>query len=166
MSLRRRSYDVGVMLGALRVPYNITSIIKNITTQYVIEEFGTIVSVINANDYSRVKEQLETTFKGFRYIFVSVADNLEKKRYEIIWELMRSGYMKWLRHLYSSQFAVILETGNLSNFIIDERLRIWDNKPMYRYLIEDNLNAKEESLKRVLSKDPSFFDYMPEVFSL
>lgn len=158
---RRLTYDVGVMLGALKVSYNIANIIKNRTTQYIIEDFGVVVSVINTGDYVLVDDQLDVMLKGYRKIFIADTDSLEKKRYEIIWDLMRSGYIKWLRDTYASQFPTLLEAGNLGNLIIDERLFIWDNKPMYKYLIQDNLEAKKVGFRRVLSQDPSFFDYMP-----
>lgn len=161
MSFRRLTYDVGIMLGALKVPYNITSVIKNITTQYVIEDFGVVVSVINPGDYGYVNEALDKIFKDYSKVFISERDNISEKRYETIWQLMRSGYMKWLRSTYPAQFPSLLEAGNLGNLIIDERLHIWGNKPKYKYLIQDNLAAKEAGFRRVLSQDPSFFDYMP-----
>lgn len=161
MSFRRVSYDVGVMLGALRVPFTTTSLIKNRTVQYIIDDFGVVVSVINRADYGIVDERIEEALKGHRKIFVTEGDNLDEKRYEVLWALMRSGYMKWLRMTYSSQFPTLLETGNLGNLIIDERLFIWDNKPKYKFLIQDNLEAKKMGYRQILSRDPSFFDYMP-----
>lgn len=161
MSLKRTIYDVGVVLGALKVPYNITSIIKNITTQFIVEEFGVVINVMNAADYSLINERVNELFKDYRILFVSDKEAISEKRYEILWAMMKSGYMKWLRLNYSAQFVNILETDNLGNRIIDERLAIWDNKPKYRYYIQDNEDAKEVGFRRVLSRDPSFFDYMP-----
>jgi hypothetical protein len=161
MSLRRTTYDVGAMLGAFRVPYNITSVIKNITTQYIIEDFGVVISVINPGDYGTVNERLDTVLKDYRKIFVSSNDDLNEKRYEIIWSLMKSGYMKWLRYTYPSQFPNIMETDNLGGRIIDERIARWGNVPKYRYLVEDSISAKNVGFRQLLSRDPSFFDYMP-----
>lgn len=161
MSFRRVSYDVGVMLGALKVPFTTTSLIKNRTVQYIVDDFGVVISVINRADYGIVDERIEEALKGFSSIFVTEDDNLDKKRYEVLWELMRSGYMKWLRHTYPAQFPTLLEAGNLGNLIIDERLFIWDNKPKYKFLIQDNLEAKKMGHRQILSRDPSFFDYMP-----
>lgn len=161
MSLRRTTYDVGITLGALRVPYTITSVIKNITTQYILDDFGVVVSVINPGDYGIIDDKLNTIFKDYRKVFVSERDNLSEKRYEIVWSLMRSGYMKWLRSIYATQFPTIIETDNLGGRIIDERLERWANKPKYRYLIMDNIEAKKSGFRQVLSHDPSFFDYMP-----
>jgi hypothetical protein len=161
MSLRRISYDVGVLLGALRVPYMIMNVIKSITVQYLVEDFGVVISVINPGDYKVIKEKVESSFEGWRHVYISTSEEVNNKRYDIIWELMRSGYMKWLRMIYTAQFPNIIEADNLGGRIIDERLRLWDGQNKYKFLIEDNLQAKEIGFRRMLSKDPSFFDYMP-----
>lgn len=161
MSLRSMSYDVGVLLGALRVPYIITNVLKHITIQYVIEDFGVVISVINPGDYNLVKDRIETTFPGWRQIFISTANEINDKRYEVIWDLMRSGYMKWLRSVYRTQFPAIIETDNLGGRIIEERLRVWGGEHQYKFLIEDNIQAQKVSFRRIITQDPSFFDYMP-----
>lgn len=163
MSLRRSVTDVSTLLGALRVPYDITSVYKNITVQYVIKVFGTVVSVITPNEYGAVSSKVEDVFKGYRQLYFATSENISEKRYEIIWELMRSGYMKWLRHTYGPQFSNIIETDNLGGKIINERLKVWDYQPKYLYLITENLEAQGASFRRILAEDPAFFDYMPEV---
>jgi hypothetical protein len=161
MSLVRVTYDTGVLLGALRVPYNITNVIKNITTQFIIEQFGVVVSVITPGDYGIVNEKVNTILKDYRHIFITEKDDLSEKRYDIVWELMRSGYMKWLRLSYRAQFPILMDTDNLGTRIIDERLRIWANKPKYMFFIKDNVEAKKAGFRQILSQDHSFFDYMP-----
>jgi hypothetical protein len=149
------------MLGALRVPYDVMSVYKQITIQYVVKQFGVVVSAINPSDYGAISSKVEETFEGYRHIYVASTDNISDKRYEVVWDLMRGGYMKYLRSVYGAQFPNILETDNLAGRIIEERLRIWDNKPMYIYLIQDNLEAQKMGARRLLAEDPSFFDYMP-----
>jgi hypothetical protein len=161
MSLRRTSYDVGTMLGALKVPYTVTNVIKNITVQYIIETFGVIVNVMSGADYTIVSDKTTEVFKDYRHVFVSTSDEINEKRYEIIWALMQSGYMKYIRESYGNHFPSLLETDGLGNGIIDERLKRWADKPMYVYLIKDNLEAKNANIRRLLTHDPSFFDYMP-----
>lgn len=161
MSITRTSYDVGVLLGAFRLHYKITNIIKHITTQYIINDFGIIVSVVITGDKSRVATKLEETYPGYKYIFITVGDNIDDHRHPVLWELMRSGYLTWLRTTYRSSFKSILESGNLANLIIDERLRCWDDKPMYKFLIADNKTVKKTGAIRALSENPAFFDYMP-----
>lgn len=161
MSIERLSYDTGVLLGALRVPYKITNVIKNITTQFVIQDFGVVVSVFAPENYSMVDERLDSSFKGWRKIFITDSNDLNSKRYDIVWALMKSGYMKWLRFQYSAQFVNILEADGLGNKIIAERLNRWSDLPKYKFLVQDNIIAKNTPTRQVLSKDPSFFDYMP-----
>lgn len=161
MSLRRTVTDVGTVLGALRVPYSVASVYKNITVQYVIGEFGVVVSVITPTDYGAISSKVEETFIGYRHIYVATNDNISDKRYEIIWELMRSGYMRWIRMSYGAQFPNILETDNLGGRIIEQRLKVWDNQPKHLYLINSNLEAQQIGFRRVLAEDPAFFDYMP-----
>lgn len=161
MSLRRTVTDIGTMLGALRVPYDITSVYKNTTVQYVIKPFGVVISIMSPSDYGITSSKVEEHFKDYRLVYVATNDNISDKRYEIIWELMRSGYMRWLRRTYSTQFPNILEADNLGNKIIDERLKVWNYQPKYIYLINDNLEAQQIGFRRVLADDPAFFDYMP-----
>jgi len=161
MSYRSLTYDVGIMLGALKVPYIVTNVIKTITVQYVVDMFGVVVSVINPTDYSVINEKIDVVFKDYRKIFISEKDNLDEKRYETIWALMQSGYMRWLRFQYPAQFPSLINSNSLSNLIIDERLKRWANKPMYKFLIQDNIEAKNIGTHRLLSVDPGFFDYMP-----
>ncbi len=161
MSIERLSYDAGVLLGALRVPYKVTNIIKNVTTQFVVQDFGVIVSVFASENYTMVDERLDSSFKGWRKVFITEANDLNAKRYDIVWALMKSGYMKWLRFQYSAQFVNILEADGLGNRIIEERLARWSDLPKYKFLVEDNIIAKNTPTRQVLSKDASFFDYMP-----
>ena len=161
MSLRRTVTDVGTMLGALRVPYDVTSVYKNTTVQYVIKPFGVVVSIMSPADYGVISSKVEEHFKDYRLVYVATNDDISEKRYEIIWELMRSGYMRWLRRTYSVQFPNILEADGLGDRIIDERLKVWNYQPKYIYLINDNLEAQQIGFRRVLTDDPAFFDYMP-----
>lgn len=162
MSLRKTTYDVGILLGALRVPYSISNLIKNVTTQYIVDDFGVVVSVLNSADYSMVSNRVDEVYKNFRQVYVATSDDIDEKRYEIIWALMQSGYMMWLRFSFGARFPNILETDGLADRIINERLRRWDNMPMYSYLIQYNMEAKQMNIRRLLAQDPSFFDYMPQ----
>ena len=139
MSLRRTIYDIGSVLGALRVPYTIASIIKNTTTQYVVDSFGVVVNVMNGGDYTIVSERTNEVFKDYRHIYVATSDDISEKRYEIIWALMQSGYMKYIREMYGNHFPQLLETDGLADRIINELLKRWADKPMYAYLIKDHI---------------------------
>ncbi len=161
MSLRRVSSDIGAILAALRIPFSVISLNKKISVQYVINEFGVVISLQTESDLSIIRNKIERSFYGYRYIFVYINDDLEETRYKIIWDLMRSGYMIWLRETYGQRFINFIDENNFGTKIIDERLRIWNNKAKFGYLIRKNLEAKEVGYRRTLATDPSFFDYMP-----
>jgi hypothetical protein len=85
---------------------------------------------------------------------------LIEKRDEIIWTLMRGGFMTYIRQNFPRQFTRLIADG-FGDKIIKERLRRWADKPMYRFLIEEDIKAKEVPTTMVLSMEPAFFDYMP-----
>ena len=71
--------------------------------------------------------------------------------------------MKWLRTTFPRQTRELLVgTNNMARRIVEERLRIWNKKAKYKFLIEGNEVALRENLYFELSRDLSFFDYMPE----
>jgi len=160
MPFEELAAEVGISLQTLRVPTKKTSVIPDTTVQFVSEDFGTIVSVIDRADYSYVNKTVREKYPDHRYVYVSTYDNLIEKRDEIVWTLMEGGYMYYIRQNYPRQFNRLIAEG-FGNKIIKERLRRWDNKPMYRFLIEENVKAKDLPTTMVLSMEPAFFDYMP-----
>lgn len=162
MSIKETSYDMEVLLKALKIPFSSTNVIRHVTTQFIVEDLGIVVTILNPNDYTMVKERVNFLFKDWKLLFITAASDISAKRYHIVFEFMRSGYMKWLREMYRNQYVQIIETDNLGRRIIEERLRLWDNKPMYRLFIQENVNALKNNFRRIISEDPGFFDYMPE----
>jgi len=161
MSIKETSYDVEVFLKALKIPFSTTNVLKHITTQFIIEDLGIVLTVLNPNDYAMINDRVNFLFKEWKLLYIPAAVDVQAKRYPIIFEFMRSGYMKWLREIYRNQYVQIIETDNLGRRIIEERLRLWDNKPMYRLFIQENVNALKNSFRRIISEEPGFFDYMP-----
>lgn len=161
--LRSLESDVSIILHNFMVKHRKINLIRDISVQFIIDDFGLIVCCMNRMDYMQANEMINTQFSGWRTIFISTGDNLLEKKYEILWDLMRCGYMKWLRTTYPRQIKRVLNgPDNLGNRIINERLRIWANKPKFRYLIEDNKIAIRNGVLRELTNDSSFFDFMPE----
>jgi hypothetical protein len=154
--------EVEAIVSALHVPYNVESLGKNLPSIVKCELFGTVISGIEAKDYSFVKEKIEEKYKGFRIVFVTTADNLIDKKDDIIWELMRSGYMRYIRQTYPKQFNTLIMYHSLGNKIINERLRLYGDRPCYQFLVEENKAALRQQPSFVLSIDTSFYDYMPE----
>lgn len=161
MSIKETSYDVEVLLKALKIPFSTTNVMRHITTQFIIDDLGIVLSVLNPSDYSTINERVNFLFKEWKLMYIASTTDVVDRRYNIIFDFMRSGYMKWLRRAYRNQYVQIIETDNLGRRIIEERLRLWDNKPKYRLFIQENIEALKTSFRRIVSEEPGFFDYMP-----
>jgi len=154
--------EIKIMLHSFRVDAKIDRVIKNISVQFVMELFGTIVCGVNRPDYKLVADQINQDYPGYRVVYIVTDDNMLEKKDEVLWALMRGGYIKWIRMKYSRVFNESIIRGNLGNKIIDQRLRIWNGQPKYKFLIDDNEYARRNSASYILSLDPGFFDYMPK----
>lgn len=152
--------EVAITLQSLRVPSKKVSVVSEASAQFVNEEFGTIISVIDRADYGFVNKTVKENYPDYRYVYISTYDNLIEKRDEIVWALMAGGYMTYIRQNFPRQFQRLIADG-FGNKIIRERLRRWADKSMYRFLIEENVRAKDIPTTMVLSTEPAFFDYMP-----
>jgi len=152
--------EVAITLQSLRVPSKKTSVVKEVSTQFVCDDFGTIVSVINRADYGYINKVVKQQYPNHRYVYISTYDNMTEKRDEIIWSLMEGGFMTYIRQNFPRQFQRLITDG-FGNKIIKERLRRWADKPMYKFFIEDNIKAKDVPVTMILATEPAFFDYMP-----
>lgn len=163
MDLQELESHINITLRTLMLNSKKISILKNVAVAFLVDDFGTIICGINRADYSQIDYILEEKFKGWRRVYITVQDDVQKKKYDIIWELMRGGYMKWLRESYPRQLKNTLNgPDNLGNKILQERLRIWAGRSKYTYLIEDTKSVLKYGLMRELAHNPGFFDYMPE----
>jgi hypothetical protein len=162
-NLQQTIEDVAIMLSQFKLAYKKISLVKDSSVQFIIQDFGLVVCCVNRLDYTQVNSTVEDKFGGWRLVFISVGDTILEKRLEVLWALMKGGYMKWLRYTYPRQIKnVLLGHDNLGQSIIKERLRVWNNQPKFKYLIEDNMVALKNGVYTELTNDPSFFDYMPE----
>jgi hypothetical protein len=160
MPFEEMEAEIAITLQSLKVPVKKASVVPDVSAQFVSEDFGTIVSVITRADYSYINKIVKEHYPDYRYVYISTYDNLIEKRSEIIWTLMKSGYMTYIRQNFPRQFARLIADG-FGDKIIKERLRRWGDKPMYKFLIEEDIKAKEVPTTMVLSMEPAFFDYMP-----
>jgi len=127
--------------------------------QFLVEQFGFIVHVVNSK-FFEIPEL--DPYKDWRQVYINENDDLNKKREEMVWELMKSGYMTWFRETHNQAFKNLLLNYDYSKKIIDQRLKIWNNKPKYNFLIERNIRARSMSSTYLISVEPGFFDDMPE----
>jgi len=150
------------ILQTLRLAFDVYYLTKGTSIQFVVNDFGTIICGLDRNEYSGVNDVVESNFPGYRKVFFSSFDDPLEKKDEIIWALMSGGYMRWLRFTFPRQFTNSIVMENLGNRIIDERLKRWNDKAMFKSFIDDNKDARVNSASYILSIDPGFFDYMPE----
>jgi len=162
MTIEQLESDISVILSSLRVDYKKMSVIKEVSVQFIVEEFGTIICGLNRADYLLVSKTIEKQFgSGWRIVYLSLQDSLLEKKDEVIWDLMRGGYIRYIRNKYPRQFRELIVMQNFGRKIIEQRLKVWNNEPKFNFLIEENKAALKEAFTYILSIDPSFFDYMP-----
>ena len=163
MFLSELEDHVSIILNQLMVKYLKHVLIKGVSVQFNIQDFGLVISCMDRTDYAQVSTKIQENYKDWRVIYITTNDNLIESKFKILWALMRGGYMKWLRYTYPRQVKNVLNgPENLGRRIIEERVRIWGGKQKYIYLINDNIVALKNGVLQELNSDPSFFDYMPE----
>lgn len=162
MTLDELETQLKVMLHAFRVGYKIDRLIKSITFQFVVNDFGLVVSGVVGGDCKLISSSVEQAFPNYRKIFILDTDNLLEAKDRVLWALMQGGYVSWLRDTYYRDFKNIITMQEFGKKIINQRLKIWAGKEKYKYLIEYNESALRQSATYMLSIDPSFYDYMPE----
>ena len=162
MSLDELEADIKTMISSFRLTANKATLLREASFQFIIEEFGVIICGINRADYTMVRESINTRFgDGWRVVYVSVQDPLLEKKDDILWELMRGGYIQHIRSKYPRQFRELVVMQNFGKKIIDKRLAVWGDTPKYRYLVDENKAALKEASTYILSINPGFYDYMP-----
>lgn len=108
----------------------------------------------------------DTTLTGtvdsstWRIIKARPNDLMEEKKMEIFWELMRSGYMNYLRAEVPRTFKAMITSQGWDKKIIKKRLEIYKEDAKYNYLRELNKWALKESSAYVLAINPGFFDFL------
>jgi len=152
--------EISITLQSLKVPSKKVSVVPDVSIQFVCDEFGVVVSVINRADYSYILKTVKEHYPGYNYVFVSTYDNLIEKRNQIVWTLMEGGFMTYIRQNFPRQFQHLMTDG-FGNKIIRERLRRWNDEPKFKFLINENVQAMDIPVTMVLATEPAFFDYMP-----
>lgn len=160
MSLETLDGEITITLRTLRVPFKRINVVKQISTQFICEDFGVIVSSINRDDYTFVRDAVAAAYPNYRYVFIATNDNLVEAKDEVIWALMQGGFLRYVRINYSRQFNNLIMEG-FGQKIINERLRRWGDQPKYKFLIEENKKVLNLPTNMIITNDPAFFDYMP-----
>lgn len=154
--------EITSILEAFRLNFKKMSVVKDASIQFIVEQFGLIVCGLNRADYLMVSKAIEKQFgSGWRVVYVADGDSLLKKKEEILWDLMRSGYMRHIRYSYPRQFRELITMQNFDKKIIAQRLEVWNGQAKFKFLIEENQAALREASTYILSVDPGFYDHMP-----
>jgi len=162
MTLDELEIELTVMLRAFRVGYKVDRLISAISVQFVIPQFGVVVTGLVASEYRLVSESVAQAYPDYRKVYIAHSDSLLEKKDEVLWALMRSGYMSWLRKEYARDFKNLVTMQEFGKKIILQRLEFWGEEARYRYLVAYNKIALAQPATYMLSTDPSFYDYMPE----
>lgn len=160
MTLEELGVEIETTLRALLVNYKKTK--AKDSEQYIVSEFGTVVCGINRLDYKLTSDNIDGNFKDYRVIYITTEDLVHERKNDIIWALMRSGYMRYIRSNYKNQFRNLMVMQDFGRQIIQERLRIWGDKPKYAWWVEENNAVLTQSASYILAQDPAFYDMMPE----
>jgi len=152
--------DIEITLRSLRIDFKKVYLVKDVSVQFVCGDFGVVVNAINRTDYAYINKITVENFPNYRYIYISTFDDLLKAKEEIIWTLMQSGYMKYIRVNFERQFKGLM-MDNFGNKIIDERLKRWGDQPKFKFFVEENKEARQLPVNMVLATEPAFFDMMP-----
>jgi hypothetical protein len=154
--------DINTMLTAFRVRSSKGNIIKDISVQFIIKQFGLVISASDASNKDLIVNMISQNYDDWRVVYITTDDNIATKRDEVLWDLMRGGYMRWVRYEFPNQFKSLINEHNYSSKIINKRLELWGDSPKYSFMVEDNKEAMRVPSTVVFSQDPGFFDYMPE----
>lgn len=160
-SLEELQTEISILLTTFMVPYKRVPLGSNLSDGFDVLELGIVLVGIDPLDYSYTMQKLYGLFEGYRYIVITTNDSMLDKKDEIIWEFMRSGYIRYIRYKYQRQFHNMIQQG-LGRRIITERLRIWGKNPKYKYLVSENVRCLDVSAPYLVTQDPAFFDFMPE----
>lgn len=145
--------DVDQMLYAFNVEFEVVSAGDIV---YKISLFG--VQIIFSPSGLPARSTRST--KEWRTVEITANDNLEEKKMETFWALMRGGYMHYLRTEYKNLFKRMLNTGGWDRKIIEKRIELSGNEPKFNYLREYNRWAQKQGTNYLLSIDPGFFDFL------
>jgi hypothetical protein len=162
MTVEELDTQVDIMLRHLMVTFKKFPTLNGSAIRFIVEDFGVVVCVMDRMDYGQLRDFMENHHGDWRKVFIAVGDDMKDKKYETIWELMKGGYMKWIRINFKRQFDNLITMQNFGNMIIDQRLKLWNGMAKYKFMIEDNEDAKTRPASFILTREPAFFDSMPE----
>jgi hypothetical protein len=162
MDIEALATEIEVILRALLLTYRLDFTSDKNSFYITIPMFGTVINGVYSLNYKLTNDIIDTKFKNYRVVYVTTEDLLHEWKVSLVWALMRSGYLRYIRSKYSTQFKSLIIGQDFARQIVTERLRLWADKPKYTWLINENKEALAMSATYILSVDPAFYDMMPE----
>jgi len=145
--------DIEQIIYLFGVEFDITT--AGSMTIFKIPMFGTKISFIGGD-----VTPTGTGDDSWRIVTVRPNDSFKEKKMEIFWELMKSGYVHYLRIEVPRTFKAMITSQGWDKKIIKKRLESYKEDPKYSYLRELNRHALKESSAYILAMDPGFFDFL------
>lgn len=142
--------DVEQMVRLFNVEFDVSK--KDGGAIFTITDFG--VQVVFNMPY------FKPDHKNWWIVLIELEDDLEEKRMDTLWQLVRGGYFNYLRVEFPNTFKKMLSQHNYDKLMIKKRLDIFENKPKYKYFKEINTIAEHNSSIFTMSTDPGFFDFL------
>jgi hypothetical protein len=162
MEINEITAETRIMLSTLHLSYKEAPLGGSLPNAFIIDMFGVAVVGIDVRDYTQVINKVDELYPTYRCCTITTLSNMITKKDEVVFDLMRSGYMRYIRVTYPNQFKNLMVEHGYGRKIINERLRVWDDRQQYKYLIEENKKALNQPASYLLSLEPDFFDFMPE----
>jgi len=160
MLFNELTMDLELTFKLLQLQVTVEKYLSGKIKIYNINMFG--VKVYCISNFMQKELQEANLDMSNRVFIITTTEDFKERKELFIWEMMKSGYLKWLRLSYPRQFKDLIVTQNFGSKIIDRRLKLWDNKAKFKFLIEENKTYKLV-IGYALSQDPAFFDMMPEI---
>ena len=145
-------HDVEQMIRLFNIEFNNVS--HGDGAVFIIALFGVQV-IFNS-------PQFKMDTNNWRCVVITPTDNLEEKRFELLWELVKSGYFHYLRDEFPNTFKKMLTMQNYDRRLINKRLDTFKGIQKYNYFKQLNESAKNMSVSAILSAEPGFFDFLQE----
>jgi len=146
------SYDVEQMVRLFNIEFS--NVVHGDGAVFTIGLFGVQV-VFNSPQF-----RMDTN--NWRCVVIDPTDDLEEKRFELLWELVKSGYFHYLRDEFPNTFRKMLTLQNYDRRLIEKRLDTFQSTQKYNYFRKINESAKDMSVAAILSAEPGFFDFLQE----
>ena len=163
ISVKALATEIEAMLIAYRLPFKKVKVESSLPEAYIVEKFGIAVAGIERVEYTIMLNRVQSHFPGYNFVPITPEENMLEKKDEVLWELMRSGYIRHIRTAFPAQFKTLILEYGLGRKIIKERLRIWGELPKYKYLVEENQKALASTETYIMTSDPAFYDFMPSL---